>query len=217
MIKGVIFDMDGVLFDTEKLYEKFWCLAASELGFSMGVDDVAAIRSTDAKLAKEILKQRIDKEFPYEEVKALRIQRMHEYTEEFGVECMPGVVDFLEFLKKKQYKIAIATTSNQERTRGFLEKTKLVRFFDYIMTGDLVTNCKPDPEIYQKAATGLGLSPKQCYAIEDSYNGVRSAYNAGCKVIMVPDRDEPIEEMHEKTIYIARSLNDLLNKKELFP
>lgn len=209
-MKGVIFDMDGVLFDTEKLYEKFWCLAASELGFSMQVEDVAAIRSTDARLAKKILQERIGAEFPYEKVKELRIQRMHEYTSTYGVECKEGVVEFLDFLKTKGYLLAVATTSNMKRTMEFLESSGLALYFDYLMTGDRVTQCKPSPEIYQKAARGLHLSPSECYAIEDSYNGVRSAFNAGCNTIMIPDRDPVIPEMMEKTVFIAQSFWDLL-------
>lgn len=210
VMKGFIFDMDGVLFDTEKLYERFWCEAAEELGFVMNVEDVAAIRSTDAKLARKILKQRCGSDFDYDGVKGLRIRLMHEYTQKHGVEQKPGVRDFLVLLKGKNYKIALATTSNKKRATEFLMQGKLFDFFDWIVSGDLVTKGKPDPEIYLKAAEGLGLNPAECYAVEDSYNGVRSAHAAGCKVIMVPDRDVPDAEMREKTIQIAASLDKIV-------
>lgn len=205
-MKGIIFDMDGVLFDTEKLYERFWCEAAKQSGFSMNTEDVAAIRSTDSKIAKKILKERLGEVFDYEAVKKLRIQLMHRYTEEHGVELKSGVVEFLRVCKDKHYRIALATTSNMERALDFLTKGGIHEYFDYILTGDRVLNGKPDPEIYERAAEGLKLSPVECYAVEDSYNGVRSAYAAGCKVIMVPDRNVPDSEMEQKTYKILSSL-----------
>lgn len=210
-VQGVIFDMDGVLFDTEKLYERFWCEAAQKLGYNMTVDDVVQIRSTDAVIACRILKERLGEEFDYEGVKKLRVALMHEYTEKMGVELKPGVIKLLKYLKLNNYKIALATTSNQARARNYLSKGNIIQYFDYILSGDLVMNSKPDPEIYLTAAKGIGLESAQCIAVEDSYNGVRSAYQAGCKVIMVPDRDEPDNEMHNKTFMILNSIDKIID------
>lgn len=211
MAKGIIFDMDGVLFDTEVLYEKFWILAATKLGYNMTLDDVASIRSTDAKIAKETLKARIGSDFDYENTKALRIKLMKEYTDREGVIIKDGVVIALEYLKSKGYKIALATTSNQNRATDFLKKGKIYSYFDFLMTGDMVSNCKPHPEIYLKAAEGLVLNPTECYAVEDSYNGIRSAYKAGCKVIMVPDRDVVTDECKEKCDAILTKIDEIIN------
>lgn len=209
-VQGVIFDMDGVLFDTEKLYERFWCEAANRMGYNMTVADVVQIRSTDATIASRILKGRLGEEFDYESVRKLRAALMHEYTELNGVELKPGVVKLLEYLKANGYRIALATTSNQVRARNYLTKGNIIQYFDYILSGDLVTNSKPDPEIYLTAAKGIGLDSKNCVAVEDSYNGVRSAYQAGCHVFMVPDRDEPDKEMMAKTVGILERI-DMLN------
>lgn len=209
-MKGIIFDMDGVLFDTEKLYERFWCEAAKNLGYHMTVEDVAAVRSTDAKKACEILKKRLGEDFDYDAVKKHRIELMHNFTTSYGVELKPYVREFLDFINDEGYKIALATTSNMERATNYLKMGDIYHFFDYLLSGDRVTKGKPDPEIYEKAAKGLGLNPKECYAVEDSYNGVRSAYNAGCRVIMIPDRDIPDEEMNMKTWKIVPDFNKLI-------
>lgn len=210
-MQGIIFDMDGVLFDTEKLYERFWVEAAKQKGYSMNYSDVSAIRSTDATLAKEILQQRISPEFDYEAVKKLRIELMHAFVEENGIEIMDGVQDLLEQAQAKGYKIALASTSPLTRANHFLTKAGIIQYFDYLMTGDQVVHGKPAPEIYEKAATGIGISPVECYAVEDSFNGVRSAFNAGCRVLMVPDRDTPNEEMKEKSFRIFSSAREIID------
>lgn len=210
MIKGVIFDMDGVLFDTEKLYERFWIEAASRYGFTMTAEDVASVRSTDANLARRTLKRRLGETFDYDTVKKLRISLMQDYTRTNGIEVMEGVPELLSYLKSKKLLTALATVSNRERAEEFLRQGGIGQYFDYIVSGDMVTKCKPDPEIYQKAAEGLGLSCSDCIAVEDSHNGVRSAYAAGCKVIMVPDRDVPDEEMQEKCYRIAENCAQIM-------
>ncbi len=203
MIKGVIFDMDGVLFDTEKLYERFWIEAASRYGFTMTAEDVASVRSTDAKLACKILKQRLGGTFDYDAVKKLRIRLMQDFTRSNGIEVMEGVYELLAYLKKHDIRAALATVSNRQRAEEFLKQGGISQYFDFIVAGDMVVNAKPDPEIYQKAAKGLGLPCESCIAVEDSYNGVRSAFRAGCRVIMVPDRDVPDEEMRKSCYRIV--------------
>ena len=210
MIKGVIFDMDGVLFDTEKLYERFWIEAASRYGFTMTTEDVASVRSTDANLARQILKERLGETFDYDEIKRLRIRLMQDFTRSNGIEVMEGVTSLLSYLKSEKILTALATVSNRQRAEEFLKQGDVAQYFDYIVAGDMVTKCKPDPEIYQKAAEGLKLSCSDCIAVEDSYNGVRSAYAAGCKVIMVPDRDVPNEKMRKKSYCIVENCGQII-------
>lgn len=208
---GIIFDMDGVLFDTEKLYERFWVEAAVQKGYAMDFYDVAAIRSTDARLARKILKSRISQDFDYEGVKKLRIALMQDYVERNGIEVKQGIVELLQYAKEHGYKIGLASTSPLDRAKQFLQKGGLLDYFDDLMTGDQVIHGKPHPQIYEKAAGGLRIRPKQCYAVEDSLNGVRSAYAAGCKVLCVPDRDEPKEEMQQKSFQILPSAREIID------
>lgn len=210
MNKGFIFDMDGVLFDTEKLYERFWIEAASLYGYNMTAEDVASVRSTDSGMARKILKSRLGDSFDYDFIKKERIRLMSQFTNENGVELMDGVIELLDYVKQNNYRIALATTSNLNRAEDFLNKGKIRNYFDYLMTGDKVIKCKPDPEIYIKAAKGLLLNCEECFAVEDSYNGVRSAYSAGCKVIMVPHMDIPTDEMSKKTTVILNNIREII-------
>lgn len=205
MISGVIFDMDGVIFDTEVLYERFWCLAAKELGYTMTVDDVRSIRSTDSGVARKIIKSRLGDEFDYDGVKALRVSLMADYINANGITIKPGIKELLDFLKVNRIRTALATTSNYKRMTMFMEKAELLKYFDYCLTGDRVLKGKPDPLIYTLAAKGIGLRPCECIAVEDSKNGIISAYNAGCNVIMAVDRDEPDEDMKSKCIAVVHN------------
>lgn len=209
-MRGIIFDMDGVLFDTEKLYGRFWVEAAGQMRYRMKDEDVAAIRSTDAVLAKKILKERLGDDFDYEAVKKLRIRLMEDYVDAEGIEVMDGIREVLEYARFHGFKIALASTSPLNRARQFLRMGGIDSYFDYLMTGDQVTHGKPHPEIYEKAACGIHLLPQQCFAVEDSYNGVRSAYAAGCRVLMVPDRDVPDDEMKEKAYRIVSKANEII-------
>lgn len=203
-IQGVIFDMDGVLFDTEVLYERFWCEAARRFGFHMTPEHVAAIRSTDSHLAAQITKRLLGNDFDYAAVRNLRKKLMQDYIEKNGITVKPGVRETLQYFRAAGYKIALATTSNQGRAERYLALTGLRQYFDVLICGDMISRGKPDPMIYETAAQALSLRPEQCMAFEDSYNGVRSAFTAGCKVCMVPDRDMPDEEMRQKAMVIER-------------
>lgn len=202
--------MDGVLFDTEVLYERFWCEAARQSGFLMTPEHVAAIRSTDSKVAAQITKNIFGEAFDYYAIRELRKKLMQEYINENGITRKKGVLEILEFLKnEKHLKIALATTSNQKRTQRYLSMGKISSYFDALVCGDMVTRGKPDPMIYETAASSIGLLPKECIACEDSHNGVRSAYQAGCQVCMIVDRDEPDNEMREKTVGIFESAEEI--------
>lgn len=212
-IRGAIFDMDGVLFDTEVLYERFWCEAARQFGFNMTSEHVAAIRSTDSKIAAEILKKMFGADFDYYEVRELRKKLMNDYIDLNGIRIKQGVLKTLRYLKyKKNFRIALATTSNNNRAEKYLAMSGIRDYFDALVCSDMISNGKPDPMIYETAAKEIGLKPIECIAFEDSFNGVRSAYRAGCNTYMVPDRDLPDEEMHLKTKAILNSVDMVMEE-----
>lgn len=212
-IKGVIFDMDGVLFDTEVLYERFWCEAARQFGFVMTPEHVAAIRSTDSKVAEQITKKMLGQEFDYYAIRELRKKLMGEYVDREGIQVKPGVKDTLEFFQSRGMKIALATTSNKKRAEKYLTLAGVRNYFHELVCGDMIERGKPDPMIYEIAARRIGLLPGECYAFEDSHNGVRSAYRAGCHTIMVLDRDLADEEMREKSEMVLRQMDEIICKK----
>lgn len=216
-IKGAIFDMDGLMLDTEKLYNRFWREAAAEYGYAMTYEHALAIRSMNPAKGSVILKGFLGEDFPYEEVKARRRVIMKEYVEKNGVEKKKGLDELLFFLKENQYKIAVATSSNINRTKWYLTSVGVWEYFDKVICGDMVKQGKPEPDIYLTASKQLGLEPEQCIALEDSPAGILSAMRAGCHPIFVPDLDEVDEQTKERAEYIVDNLSEviyLLKKEE---
>jgi len=195
MIKGVIFDMDGLMIDTEKLLTRFWCEAANLYGFNMTMEHVLGIRSLAAKFAEPKLKGIFGESFDYMAVRAKRIELMNDYIEKNGIEKKKGLDDLLEYLKQNGYSIAVATATDLKRTTAYLTRINIFDYFDKIVCASMVKSGKPEPDIYLKASEELGLSPSECIALEDSPNGIISAHRAGCKPIMIPDLSEPDEEL----------------------
>ncbi len=193
-IKGVIFDMDGLMLDTEKLLTRFWREAAAFYGFEMTPEHVLGIRSLAAKYAEPHLKGIFGEEFDYFAVRAKRIELMNAYIEENGIEKKKGLDILLQSLSQRGLKLAVATATDRKRAAMYLEKVGVIVFFDKIVTGDMIQNGKPKPDIYITAAKELGLPCEECLALEDSPNGIRSAFDAGCKPVMIPDLSHPDEQ-----------------------
>lgn len=205
-IKGAIFDMDGVLLNSEILYQRFWCEAGREFGYPFEPKHVLRLRSLTGINAIKVLEEMFGTGFPYEEVKARRKVLMEEYIDEYGVEIKEGAKEVLEFFKEQGIKLALATSSERTRAMKHLSLHGLWEYFDETVCGGEVNNGKPEPDIYKLAAEKLGLEPRECLAFEDSPNGVISAHRAGCVTIMVPDLDEPTKELMKMVDYKIDSL-----------
>ena len=193
MIKGAVFDMDGLMIDTEKLLVRFWRQAAGEYGYDMTVQNVLDIRSLCRKYAVPKLKGIFGEQFDFDGIRARRIELMNSYIEENGFEVKKGLFELLDYLKNHAYRIAVATATDLTRTTAYLNRINALSYFDKIVCGNMVRNGKPEPDIYLAAAEQLGLKAEECVALEDSPNGIRAAYTAGCKVIMIPDLSNPDE------------------------
>lgn len=212
MIQGVIFDMDGLLLDTEKLLLRFWCQAANEFGYPMEKKHVLSIRSLARKYAIPKLKGYFGEDFDYHKVRNRRLELMNAFIDEYGIETKKGAQELLQFLKEKGYQTAVATATDLQRTQRYLTQVDLLKYFDKIVCASQVENGKPAPDIYIKAASELSLPPKECIALEDSPNGILSAYRAGCIPVMVPDLDKPGEDMKK---LLFQEKEDLLEVIEL--
>lgn len=195
MIKGAIFDMDGLMLDTEKLFMRFWRQAAADFGYEMTVEQVLGARSLASKYSRPRFKAVFGEEFPFDEIRARRLEIMSAYIDEHGFEVKKGLFELLDHLKSSGYKIAVATATDRQRTEKYLGMIGALDYFDAVICGDMVANGKPEPDIYLKAAAELELAPEECAAFEDSPNGLRAAYAAGCKAIMIPDLSQPDEEL----------------------
>lgn len=209
-MKAIIFDMDGVLFDTEKLCMDSWVAVAANHGMT-GVEEVfplcIGLNDTDTRA---LIMDRMGEEFPYDEFKKEASAWFHAYVKENGLPVKKGVREILEYLKENGWSVGLASSSRKKSVLSHLENTGLREYFSVIITGDMIEHSKPQPDIYLKACEELGANPKECFAIEDSLNGIRSAHWAGLKPIMVPDMIAPNDEIKSITRWIFKDLTKVL-------
>lgn len=209
MIKAVIFDMDGLILDTEKLLVKYWCQAANEAGFPMKLEHALNIRSLARKFAIPYLQSIFGDSFDYVSIRSRRMELMSQHIAEHGLETKKGITQLLDFLDERDIPAAIATATDIRRTEEYLGKVGLLDRFSRIVCAAMVESGKPKPDIYLYAAQQLGLAPGECMALEDSPNGVRSASSAGCVTVMVPDLTQPDDELLGLIFAKADSLADV--------
>ncbi len=193
-ICAIIFDMDGVILDSESISDITWAEAAKDFKVQMTADILNSCRGSNkndilAKLA-EIYGKTFDAEGFLDRTGILFSQ----IEKEKGIPLMPYAHQILEYLKPK-YKIALASSTKGPTVERQLTNVGVISFFEKRITGEMVTHSKPNPEIYLKACEAIGCTVDECVAVEDSLNGVRSASAAGLKTIMIPDKVQPTAEI----------------------
>lgn len=207
-MKAVVFDMDGVLLDTERVMNKAWARAGIEMDFKDCKEAGRLATGRNREGVKKLFAE-LYPDFDYAEFN----RRYHEYMQadlkENGVPIKKGVIDTLKYLKDNKFKIAVATSTSSEHAIPQLKETGIFPYLDEIMTGDTVERGKPDPEIYLKACEKLGINPQDAYAVEDSANGLKSAYLAEMKPIYIKDI-AVVPNEYRKYIHV-----DLLNMQDL--
>lgn len=208
-IRGVIFDLDGTLLDTEKLYQRFWLEAAHRLGYPMRPEHALAIRATAAIYAEPLLKRLVCPEFDYHAVRALRRELMEAYIDAHGIDPKLGMRELLEELHRRGLRIGLATATDEPRARKYLRMVDAERYFDAITCASMVSRGKPAPDIYLLAARRTGVLPGEAMAVEDAPSGIRSAHEAGLFTVIVPDRDAPDEETRALCDAVVGSLSDV--------
>ena len=187
MTRGVIFDMDGVLFDTERLAVGGWKRAGHSLGYSIPPALINRMRGRSVEDCRILFEEFFAQKHSYAEARRIRQAYVRGWIAEHGVPLKPGVRELLGYLKQTQRKVALATSSAREVAGHYLQSAGIKDFFDCILCGDQVMRGKPEPDIFLAAAQGLGLSPGVCIVVEDSAAGLLAAHRAGCRPVFVPD------------------------------
>ena len=195
VVDAVLFDLDGTLTDTEKYYQTAWPEALKHFGYQMEAWMPLELRSLGRPFAPLKFKEWFGDDFDYGMVREYRKGLMEELIRKNGIPLKPGAVEILKWLRENEILTAVATANNYERTKRYLEQIGLFSCFDQIICANMVERGKPAPDIYAFACKQLGIEPERAFAVEDSPNGVMSAYAAGLKVVMVPDLTEPDEEL----------------------
>ena len=209
-ITAVLFDMDGLVLDTEKLYTRFWQEAACACGYPMTKEQALGMRSLNRGAGLAKMQSYFGPDVDYDFIRQKRIELMDAFVEKEGVTLKPGIHELLAFLKERGIKTAIATSSPMERTVLYLTSVGLQNSFDELVSGYMVEKGKPEPDIYLYAAKKLGAEPRNCMVLEDSPAGILAAHRAGCVPVLVPDQDEPDEETRKLLHAKAESLTGVI-------
>lgn len=208
-IFGVLFDMDGLVLDSEILYTRFWREAAQSLGYPMTAEQSLGMRSLGRKRGQPYLESLFGPGINYSQLREKRIELMDAYVATHGISPKPGIYELMDFLNVHHIPAAITSSSPMESIRTHLENAELLHRFTALCSGHDIPNGKPAPDIYLLGAQKLGLAPSHCLALEDSPTGILSAYRAGCLPVMVPDLDQPNAETQAFLYAKADSLTDI--------
>ena len=206
-IDTVIFDMDGVIFDSEILVLNSWKEVADRHGVKNIEVACHECLGTNSVVSKQIFLRHYGQDFPYDEYKAEMAKVFFSHASDGRLAKKPGVEELLKYLKENGFKVGLASSTQEATVRRQISEGGLLKYFDQIIGGDMVKRSKPEPDIFLEACRRLKSEPEKCYVIEDSYNGIRAAHTAGMHPIMVPDLMEPTEEMRTLAEEILESLH----------
>ena len=209
MIKAIIFDMDGLMIDSERV--TFECYQEILKGMNLTMDE-EFYKTLLGKPLKGIYQRFYDvygNDFPIEDVIKDVHALMAKRFETEGVPIKTGLKSLLEYLKENNYKTIVATSSNRDRVDTILSQAQITDYFDDSICGDEVTKGKPNPEVFLKSCQKIGVNVDEAIVLEDSEAGIQASYDAGIKVICIPDMKYPEKQYEEKTFKILKDLNDV--------
>ena len=206
-MRAVIFDMDGLMFDTERVFFGAWDYAGEKMG--LGKAGYMLMRTLGMNTAdgNQQWRNEFGDDVDIDALWAYTKEYMDDYYSRYAVTVKPGLYDLLTYLERRHYKLAVASSTRLEKVERHLRNANVRQYFSAVITGDMVEHSKPEPDIYLKAAAALGEAPEDCYALEDSRNGLIAAHKAGCKAIHVPDLWQPDDDVKQ---FILGPFDDLL-------
>lgn len=206
MLKAVIFDVDGTLLDTERIYMQAWKAAAAELGYVMTDEVLRKTRAVNARDAARIFEEEIGNGFSYAETRPIRVRIAEEIIEEKSPILMPGVLEALDYLEQKGIRLSVASSTNTKTTKEHLASSGIAEHFEVIVGGDMIVKGKPNPDIFLKAAELLGVAPEECVVVEDSPAGIQAGVAAGMKTVLIPDQAAITRQIIEMSDVVLENL-----------
>ena len=217
MIQGIVFDMDGLLFDTERLAIEGSLIGARQMGLPLSEEVVVSTLGCTAADTGEIYRRALGREFDHAALHRFYHDYIEEQIELHGMPLMPGVVELLEELVRRGLPAAVATSSRSAVAERHFARCGLRHHFAALIGGDMVEHGKPAPDIYLAACAALELPPERCMALEDSRNGILAARAAGLYTVMIPDLLQPDEELRPHCHAILPSLHEVVALLERQP
>lgn len=210
MIKGVIFDMDGLMFDTESIYGIYWREVSRELGYPMDDALVAAMCGAVRDFQIKTIRARLGAEAPAEGIIDECMRRTRAHIAHNPIPFKAGLVELLKALRERGIPTAVATGTPRVSADDMIARAELSAYIDAMVCGDEVAACKPDPEIFLKAAELIGVPPQDCVVLEDSFNGIIAAHAAGAQPIMIPDTMQPTDEIRTLCAHVLTRLDEVI-------
>jgi len=205
---AVVFDMDGLMLDTEPIYKSAWQSAVIDFGFRIDDDAYFELLGRSLRDAEGILRRRFGSDFPFGEFRTRWLEHWRTAVLRDGVPRKPGLDPLMAELKRRGVPSAVATSTQREDALFTLERAGLGGAFAHVVTGDEVEHGKPEPDIFLAAARSLGVAAEECVALEDSDAGIVAAAAAGMTALMVPDMKGPSAEAERRAYRVVSSLHD---------
>ncbi len=214
MVSGIIFDMDGVLIDSERQSNEGWLWAAGQLGVDMPMWLIDSFKGAPAELCCKFFDDYYKGVIDYWEAKELRTQHVYKIRETEGIPVKKGVKDIFEYIRNYGLKCAVATSTRRESAEKTLHEIGVWDYLDAVVYGDEVEHGKPEPDIFLRAAKAIGVNPSEAVVVEDSINGIKAGYAAGMRVVHIPDTIAIDDDIRKLTYMVCDDLNGLIDVVE---
>lgn len=214
MVSGIIFDMDGVLIDSERQSNEGWLWAAGQLGVDMPMWLIDSFKGAPAELCCKFFDDYYKGVIDYWEAKELRTQHVYKIRETEGIPVKKGVKDIFEYIRNNGLKCAVATSTRRESAEKTLHEIGVWDYLDAVVYGDEVEHGKPEPDIFLRAAKAIGVNPSEAVVVEDSINGIKAGYAADMRVVHIPDTIAIDDDIRKLTYMVCDDLNGLIDVVE---
>ncbi|MFR2471574.1 MAG: HAD-IA family hydrolase [Lachnospira sp.] len=214
MVSGIIFDMDGILIDSERQSNEGWLWAAGQLGVDIPMWLIDSFKGALAELCCKFFDDYYKGVIDYWEAKELRTKYVYKIRETEGIPVKKGVKDIFEYIRNNGLKCAVATSTRRESAEKTLHEIGVWDYLDAVVYGDEVEHGKPEPDIFLRAAKAIGVNPSEAVVVEDSINGIKAGYAADMRVVHIPDTIAIDDDIRKLTYMVCADLNGLIDVVE---